>query len=254
MNRKELQQSLSEIAAQEIPDGLNMWPFIYADFEKKNRLNRRVMLAPKKIVRATVFMIVLFGLLWLVSPAVRAQINLQTDKLRKQIGDMVFFESDHLEHSPSMQTENSADNGLPWETMTVAEAQTRIGYNFKMPAWMPQDYIFDGEVHLWMLGTQPSVFMYWTNQHGEPWDRIMLTVEKAAVMGMQVGPGGAQEVIVNGKPATYIQGSWNENGEWEESGSMATLMWNDDNWKYSLNAGDHIKLETLLRIAASLEE
>ena len=73
-------------------------------------------------------------------------------------------------------------------------------------------------------------------------------------MGMEVGEGSVEEVIANGKPAVFINGMWNGEGEWESDSGAKRLMWYQDNWRYNIQTfNQEITLEELLKIAESIE-
>lgn len=152
-----IEKIIMDIAKNVIRDDLDLWQEIQEKITKKRFSLNGIGFW---LSRAVVIVMLVLVIILTFSPTARAQLLLQVQRTRIRIGDMVLFEVDKLDlDEPRFMAEG--DEILP-PMMTVQEAQEQ--YDFKVPEWAPEGYRFSGEAQIYMIGTQPSIHMYWEKE------------------------------------------------------------------------------------------
>jgi hypothetical protein len=133
-------------------------------------------------------------------------------------------------------------------TMSLAEAQAKLLFAFSLPTWVPEGFILQGEIEV-VLHTASSaystVILTWRNANE---DEITLQVSPTNKTSSLTGGGSAEQVQVNGQPATLIRRSP------KATPGRLSLRWEQNGLTYLLSGSEEIiSAEELIRIAETVQ-
>lgn len=180
------------------------------------------------------------------SPAARAAFN----GLIVNIGGMIFFEPDESASQATPLPEFKVTL-VPEELLSLAEAEAKLPYPIRLPAWAPDGFTMGDSVRVAHFpgADAPQVTITWYGS-----DRTVGNID-LLVLGQkvdwQVETDDVEEVEVNGQPAALVGGSWNaDTGQWD-GGSDLTLSWMKGEQMYLLRSPG-ASVEDLIRMAESI--
>lgn len=207
-----------------------------------------------------------FGLALGFSPGARAKLI----EIVHQIGNMTITETDER------PDDGEPEGTWPSETMSLAEARTSLPFSFELPAWVPEGYVLnEQDVVVYDLPTEwgeGSKFIEFS------WEKALEEQQEVVIDGetlyhtrsilhlhiewapgseyagnFLVGPGGLEELKVNGEPAALVRGAWNaDTNEWGAE-EMLMLRWQKGDIVYSLSVIEHgMSVEELVQVAESI--
>lgn len=159
--------------------------------------------------------------------------------------------------------------------LSIEEAKTQAGYEFKVPTWVPQGFNLKGaSVFNESASDYSRVYIFW-KQGGIPhtpgalafqaFYTKMLIMDKyyPASFGMIVGRGSTKMTRVNNIQAVLIHGDWDykkvfeslpsvDNGyEWDKQAALQ-LLWREGEIVYRIYAiGSSASADDLIRMAES---
>ena len=216
---------------------------IHARLEKREQTQKIKIYSFLSILAFTF----VFGMLMMFSSHVRADVL----TIIMKIGGVQYHVSSASPFNPYIPAVELATERLSWE-----EARTRFLSSLQLPTYVPLGYEREADTSFsvwgngdplltvtWRREGQFAVISLWINQ----------CTEDAQGCGMGVGPGGVEEIILNGKPATLIRGAWNEETQQYGLSDAVHVVWRyDENTVYQLWSSDQRLAEELIKMAASV--
>ena len=166
-----------------------------------------------------------------------------------QIGEMLLLEPDETASQATPLPESQVTI-VPSETLPLEEAQAKLPYSIKLPAWVPDGFKLGSVVRVdYFPGAGPQVTLTWYGSDPSV-GNIDLTIYAQRINWL-VDIDDVQEVEVNGEPAALIAGGWDaDTGQWNrESGRM--LNWMKGAEMYQLHSMG-APVEDLIRMAESI--
>ena len=130
---------------------------------------------------------------------------------------------------------------------TLADATKNLPFEFSMPAYMPDGYLFFDEVDI--SKKNQSIFMRWINPNNE---EIIMMVMIDNGQGIVTGIEAAEEIMIDGQPVALVHGGYDTNGKWDSTKKDTHLYWHKDRIIYilfSTSTGE----EELIKVAQSIE-
>ncbi len=263
MNEQQLIQSIHELAAQAVPDTMDLWPSIRAQLEGRHagRLNRwtgaaRLNLRLKwwvarrhpllmsryhaLLMSAFILVILVLGLAG-VCPAIDGLVPLS---------------------APGHKEKTGKANRV--QLIPLPAAQRLVPFYIPLPTWLPEGLQLQGARVVRAAGldqrseggslTPPVLVTVVYCPTPESTAGIFITVTQGGEYGrFGFPPSAAQQVRVNGQPATYVHGVENKNGTWDATADYGALVWAADGLTYELRYSElGLNQATLIRIAESL--
>jgi hypothetical protein len=139
--------------------------------------------------------------------------------------------------------------GCRIEKVSVAEAQRRVAFPLRLPAWLPDGLRAENAD----VSSPRSVSVFLRNPRSSAFLQLQ-QVQGLTGGGYAVDAARVQQVQVNGRPAAYAKGGWRTfGGAWDETINLAYLSWEADGVSYVLHdSGLGLDRQTLIRIAESL--
>jgi hypothetical protein len=157
------------------------------------------------------------------------------------------------------------------DLISLEEAQARLDFVIGVPSVLPDGYTFRGVVPQPELPTNPPdlgiappddlpeieqpqiALLVFDNAEGE----VLILAERFLTdpapvkVPLPAGPGGVQDVTVNGQSGQYVAGRWTEDG-WVADGSYQLHWQSEDGILYDLTSAT-LDLEALLPVAESIQ-
>lgn len=130
---------------------------------------------------------------------------------------------------------------------TLAEASKNLPFDFSIPTYMPDGYLFYDEVDI--SKEAQSIFMMWINSNRE---EIILLVKTNSGQGIVAGIEAAEEIMINGQPVALVHGGYDATGKWDPTKKDTHLYWHRDGLIYILFSGS-VDEEELIKIAQSID-
>jgi len=198
----------------------------------------------RKTRLAWVVALLLAGILVMaIVPGVRARF----EDIVKEIGGLSLFITEDYPFSDN-------PNIVPDDIITLEEAADRLGFEFNLPAYIPEGMVLkEDEIHASNITTYIRLMWQDENARGR---FIELSIGPANDIKWVVAPEGVTEVMVNDTPAILIQGGWSADTEqWEDFGNK-DLRWQLAGAKYMLYTVSEefggLPTEELIKIAESI--
>ena len=212
--------------------------------------------------------VIVFALLFLIAACVRVVLGKRWNK----VGEIWVDVRSTQKYPFTIQT--TLYKGVPFdaETMTLADAETVLGFDFQFPSWAPEGFNPGNQVS---VSRQSPGYLYavWNGSDKEKpiylslatrWYRVPGKEEPllGSVSTWPIPPGGFEEVRVHGQPAVLIRGDWiwperEVEGEteldWDEQRGLS-LYWTDGEVAYLLwTYHPAVTVEDLTRMAESAQ-
>jgi hypothetical protein len=227
-----LYRRLGPASAEPLPTHRRFFPMSLSRF-----------LAPKRLALGLLALVAALALTLVASPVARAQLA----GVLRTLGGVSFNEVDAHPGAAS-----GAPVTVPHQTLTIAEAQSSLGFDLSLPAWAPSGYALQNDVTVFSFDNGALTFarLAWYGDMGQV---IGLQVESPGSATWQVGPDSLEETTVNGQPAAVLRGMWNaDTSEWVRT-SAITLSWDRGAVTYHLSSSDgSTSAQTLVQMAESI--
>lgn len=191
------------------------------------------------------------GLL-LTTPSVRATLGLVTERFGLVL----------MGEQPRPTTTSVGNSGFRPPSLGLDEAQRLAPFQISLPAWLPDRVVLD---HIFC---QPNMqkpenskgsadkcgVLYRIVENRQSSDPVVILDMSATSYGggVMVNAAKAVEIKVNGLPALYVKGGYEENMEWRDDAPTSYLAWTRPDAKYVL-LGTNVSREDLLRVAESIK-
>jgi hypothetical protein len=246
----ELRATLDELAARALPpDAADAgWPALRERLAASRRSRRRRPAPRARLALALVAILVALGLLGTAQAAPQA-----LQALRVRFG---------LALVPTMTI--TPGHGIEREgppPLTLAQAQARVSFTIRQPAWLPKGVVFKAAVAFPpRLGELASdgVVLFYAGAHGTGGLSLQeIRPDPSGSAGPAVPAERVLATRVNGQPAAYAHGGWQPSGQgqatWDDRLDTSFLSWDAGGLDYLLTA-IHLGLgeADLLRNAASM--
>jgi hypothetical protein len=179
------------------------------------------------------------------SPSARAAIS----GLIVHIGGMILFEQDETASQATALPESQVTI-VPQEILSLENAQAKLPYSIKLPAWVPDGFAMGSSVRIdYFPGAGPQVTITYYGSDPDV-GNIDLTIY-AQKIDWQVETEDIQEVDVNGQPAALVNGSWDiDSNRWNREAARM-LNWMKGKEMYQLHSVG-AAVEDLIRMAESI--
>ncbi len=278
MNQHDPRQILNEFVKHELPADLDLWPAVRAQLEAHARQPERGALWPRLFPRSgrshasvgslLVLCIVLPALAWIaVATVPRAEAMVRHALQRFGMVLMPWPEAERPVPSSAVQT-GVAERIRP---ISLAEAQRQVPFHIPLLTWRPNGLQLQGA----MIGRAPStgrtndrahaqaplqVMIFYRPRPESP-QGVFLQVTQGNVSGGYAFPASAaRAVTINGRPATYVHGAWQQTHagdakdlRWDETADYGNLSWAAGGFTYMLSYSQlGLNVEEMIRIAESL--
>jgi hypothetical protein len=189
----------------------------------------------------------MFGMLMMFSSSVRADVI----RIFMKIGGVQYHVSSEKPFNPYIPSIELEAEYLPW-----AEARTRFLSPLQLPTYIPQGYEqeVDTSFSVWGNG-DPMLRVIWRKEGQFALIGLWINqcTEDAQGCGMGMGPGGLEEITLNGKPGTLVRGAWNEETRQYDLSDTISLVWRyDENTVYQLSSADQSLVDELIKMAESV--
>lgn len=242
-----LRVALSQIAAEEIPEGLDLWPALAG-----RRSASHIRQVPRH--RHAVLVVVLLVALLAIGTTVLAA----GGDMLQRFGMLLL--------SPAAVARLAGPTPTPAAGMSapqpVGEAralpvnrpleavQREVAFPLRTPAWLPKGVVFRGAM------ADPDGAgggVSYAAADGSTGGFGLQMRRGRQEGGYAVPTSATQEVQVHGRPAVYAQGAWNKSSQWQPTADAGLLSWEEDGFTFVLtHSGVGLSQEDVLRIAESL--
>lgn len=141
---------------------------------------------------------------------------------------------------------------------SVAEAQQRVAFPIRPAGWLPPGLVLEGAS---AGSTDPadggqkaaSVIVRYRLPSRSEGDVAIQEAAGHRQGGYAFPAAGAEDVAVNGHPATYVHGSYHGDGQRDSNVDANTLSWEADGLTYVLSSfGLELSRADLVRVADSI--
>lgn len=254
MSERHVERLLRELAEQEVPATLELWPAIRAQAEVAEGRRARVPARPgrRALVAACLVAFALVASLSVAVPPTLAVVRSQLQRF-----GLVLVEATPMAPAPtaSRTAPAPAQGGGPvagW--MSLAEAQRHVPFPIRLPASVPPSLV----LRRVFVGSGPTndpakapisvVVSYGPDGDGaSPPSPVGLAIQQTNATGLSGGYAApveqAQDALVHGHPAIYVS----------DAPGAGKLSWEENGFTYVLmTSGLGLSREDLIRIAESL--
>jgi hypothetical protein len=263
MKEQQVTQILQEIAEQEVPANLNLWPTIRAQIEvaRPSQYNRwssipsriNLHIANMRSVPAVCSTVLVLALAFAVvsagSPGLRAAIM----GAIREIGGIIFEETIQ---NPYMDEEVRI---LSEQIVSLSEARAVLPFALKIPTWAPEGFVLQDDVRVILPDEdfhRATATLEWQNT--DPYGFIHLStmylISDNHEQRIVVGAESVEEVKINGQPAALVYGAWDVDSKEYGAKDLLALIWEQDGAYHSLQGVEGmVSVEDLVRMAESLQ-
>lgn len=269
MKEQHITPILHELAEQEVPGNLDLWPAIRTQVESGRRMQRRpaAKLRLKVAIGLAVLALASIGLLASV-PSTQAAIV----HMLQRFG-LVLIDPSAMRPATSAKVEPTVQPAPP---LTLAEAQLQAPFSIRIPTWLPEGlalvgaYVnIDNGLTAGRAGkplADVTVIYHRTSepQATTPGEMLLIITSRPNPAGFVVPNSRGQEAVIHGQTGIYTHGGWRDDGQgdpgtalgnlrWDDALDEARLSWGEDGLTYTLQAvGLGLSREDMVRIAESL--
>lgn len=267
MKEQRITPILHELAEQEVPDNLDLWPAIRTRVESGRWMQHRpsANLRLKVAIGLAVLALASIGLLVSV-PSTQAAIV----HMLQRFG-LVLIDPSAMKSTTSVKAEPV---GQPTPPLTLAEAQSQAPFPIRIPTWLPEGLALAGAYVKLDNGlaadrkplADVTVIYHRTSepQGTTPGEMLLTITSRPNPAGFVVPNSREQEAMINGQAGVYTHGGWRDDGQgdpqtalgnlrWDDALDEARLSWTEDGLTYTLQAvGLGLSREDMVRIAESL--
>lgn len=142
--------------------------------------------------------------------------------------------------------------------LSLAEAQQYVAFPIPTPQWLPPSVSFQGALAGYPPGSDPNQVYLFYGSHTAG-GGVGLNVNRGAPPGGSAVPSSsAQAARVDGHPAYFVHGSYEDSGpctpaHWNPNADDEELTWYADGYTYNLTVGRlHLEEKDVIRIAESV--
>lgn len=282
MNEQRIARRLHELAEQDVPDGLDLWPTIRTQLavtgSVRQNYRRPILQWDARSIgrrRLTVCLVALLLVVGLPATLLGAQdlIRGRIPAVVQQRPGVALVDSTAVPPAlppPSTPTTRASQQATAIPAVatsgsfritpiSLAEAQQQVPWPIRQPAWLP--------LGLTLQGVQVVSNTTATSMPSGPFQTVLLyrpSAEASSVLAIEqtanwyqgrygFPASAAQDVRVNGQPATYVAGVWTSGGQWDATANVGTLSWQEGEFTYTARFNElGLTREDLIRIAESL--
>ena len=252
-----IRHNLHQLAAQAIPDDIDLWPAIGARLiSSRKRRNSMVSNGLRRVLMYSAITLVVFAAVMLTVPPVRAGV---LDFLR-QLGGWIFTDGQTYaqqvvaDPSPIPPVDPNDDEQV--ELLDIAESTERFGESIYVPSYIPEGY----ELNARGVQTTPDLSYIFTTYFNRA-DLSNFSIVQSKVKVQQQVAMGVQpiEVTVRGQSGLWFEQAPIEFWVYDQgNGNVTTqlktrnvLAWTEGDIDMSISSSN-LSLEETLRIAESL--
>jgi hypothetical protein len=191
------------------------------------------------VARVLVAIVLAFGLTLLLLPDVRVALA----QFIQSIAGFTYRETEQIS-PPKDGTLVEPDK------LNLSEVQARLPQlTFGVPSWSPAGYVLQEQVDYY----EDFIILNWASE--KTGSNIRLLIGFAVNLSsdpLEIGPGGAQEVLIGSAPAVLERGAYDEQtGKWSSEG-MALRWKRDDTYYLLFTDGKDVNADELIRMAESI--
>lgn len=259
METKRVREQLDAVARAAGVEQRDLWPTIHARLTER-RTTRAPLPAPALGQRAVALLLaVVVALLAtgtaLATPAGRALIQ--------QFG-LVLAGPAPAADPATITAAQPGPLTAPNVLLSLEVAQRQVDFVIPQPAWLPAGLVLQG-VHVGhgpgggqtlaeVQASSPVQVELVYRLHAQATAGLFVQVTAGPVAGGYTFPREhAQEALVDGAPAVYIAGAWDEHGAWVPTADYQALSWERDGLTFLLRTSElGLAQANLVRIAESL--
>jgi hypothetical protein len=191
------------------------------------------------VARVLAAVVLAFGLILLFLPDVRVALA----QFIQSIAGFTYRETEQIS-PPKDGTLVEPDKISLSEVQAVLPQLT-----FGVPSWSPAGYVLQEQVDYY----EDFIILNWASE--KTGSNIRLLIGFSANLSsdpLEIGPGGAQEVLIGNAPAVLERGAYDEQtGKWSSEG-MALRWKRDDTYYLLFTDGKDVNADELIRMAESI--
>jgi hypothetical protein len=264
MNAQQTTQLLRQLAAQEVPANLDLWPHIHDQIKKHPLLNHadggRSPGGGAAKLHTPWRPLLVVGLMSLcLAIGIPLSLRAAPEAIRQQFQrfGVILVESTPMAASV-MTAPSTLPASQPTSWISVEEAQRQVSFPIRVPTWLPAGLMLRGA----LVGTSgavnderktATVILSYGASDGTPRGLHIDQIPGAGAGGIAIPANQMQHVLVNGQAAVYAHGAWQKDGRWDPAADAGTLSWDDEEITYVIQfSGLGLTSDDLVRIAESL--
>ncbi len=135
--------------------------------------------------------------------------------------------------------------------LTFEQAQQLAGFRIPQPSYLPPGITF----RFAFATLDHSTVGLSYGRADRPSGGVGLQIEQGSPVGGYMFPASAATTVkVRGRDAVYVQGSWDEHGQWQANADSAFLSWQAGGFTYNLQySGLGLTRAEMIRIAESVQ-
>lgn len=228
-NEEILRKYLKQIGDSVAPeDAISLFTRIR---EQVKALENRRLRSRRSLMIVVISIIFGMGILFTV-PAVRAQVEVIWERLGLAFVDTSLFNTNTGETEPSNREVLEVTKVAPPRRLNIEEINEQAPFEVLTPQWLPDNLVFvGGQIEKLAEGTQVELWFYPEGQSPD---------QDSSYLLIRIGPGSPflvpanreQHIDINGNPASYIHGGWDDEGRGDPSTALGNgsnkMLWNDE--------------------------
>lgn len=192
------------------------------------------------VARVLAAVVLAFGLTILFLPDVRVALA----QFIQSIAGFTYKETEQIS-SPKDGTLVEPDK------ISLSEVQALLPQLiFGVPSWSPPGYVLQEQVDYYW---HSIIILNWASKKTGSQIRLLISsVDNLSSDPLEIGPGGAQEILIGSAPAVLERGGYDEQtGKWSSEG--IALRWKRDDTYYLLfTDSKYVNADELIRMAESI--
>lgn len=273
MSEEQLSNRLREIAEQEIPGSLDLWPAIRAEIAEDSAPQPRPSISgwvasripmvwsrtPVLVTLSLTVLLVAFGLASV--PSAQGRI----DGMLRRFGLTLVSSTSVTPTTPQWldQTdEQLLASGGPISVPNIGEAQRRAPFPIHLPRVLPEGLTMSDVFILTSPPSEPTRSMFTVGMtYSYDDERALFIRETQGVSeGSGVPESQVQDALVNGRSALYAQGGWQRDGDagsslrWDGALDRKLLSWESGGITYVVESyGLNLSRDDMIRVAESIQ-
>jgi hypothetical protein len=247
---------LREIAGDAVPDSVDLWPTIRSRIQagetrhhSRPRSSRRLLLTVVAIATLAVVLVTATP----VGAAVSRQ--LLPYGVLQRFGLVLVSPTPVTQNAPTgpasaRPTAAAGISGGPsTPSLTLQQAQAQARFPIRTPSWLPPNVVFRGA----LVASDGTVVVSY-RRVDDPSKGMFIQMQPGPTVGGYAVPSSAAKAIrVDGAPAVYAHGSWDQSGNWHAEADAELVSWESGGMAYVLSASSlGLSRDDMIRIASSL--
>lgn len=256
---------LDRIAAETISEDVDLWPAILPQLHA--RANKHKAPQVKIVVQILAAILLVFAVLFVISPEVRAQ----TGAVIRKIGELTFTNMIPRPQAATVPAP-ALPPDLPYSghgrNMTLPQARVAVPFSFKVPTWVPDDFMADDQVGVYTAVSKAcNCEVGWTV--GKAWRKPASSDQGwgwpiSIYLGIYKGDEALypkiietdlttlEELYVNGRKTALLGPGGGIPAEPRLLQLSKELMWTDGGATYALQGSPGVPVEDLIHMAESI--